>query len=331
VKDRPVGLDDNELPGELSEGWGVEARAVDYVAAGFGSYHWIATDEHHQRFFVTVDDLEHKAWLGDTCDSAFAGLRTAFDTALALRSRGGLAFVVAPLPTLGGETVRRVGPRHSIALFPYLEGAAGEFSDDISAAHRGDVVRLLAELHQSPPASSPWTRRVDLDFVGRSGLEAAMTDLDSTWRGGPFAEPARAWLASRAGDLGRLMTDFDQLMGAVAASDIARVITHGEPHPGNLLRSHGSVVLIDWDTVALAPPERDLWLVATASGDEVALYAELTGHQVTQVAMSLYRLAWELTDVAAYIEAFRSLHQHSEDAEDAWLHLNRSIDRLRRW
>jgi spectinomycin phosphotransferase len=324
VKDRPVGFDDNELYGALAEGWGIAAHAVDYLAAGFGSYHWIAADEDQQRFFVTVDDLEHKAGLGDTCDSVFAGLRGAFDTALALRSRGGLAFVVAPLPTLGGETVRRIGPRHSIALFPYLDGAAGDFSDDISGAHRADVVRLLAELHQSPPATSPVTRRVDLDFAGRAGLEAAMNDLDSTWRGGPFAEPARAWLAGHARDLGRLVTDFDRLMGAVAASDNAPVITHGEPHPGNILRSHGRLVLIDWDTVALAPPERDLWLVATASGDEVALYAELTGHQVSQVAMSLYRLAWELTDVAAYIEQFRSPHQHSEDSQDAWHYLTRT-------
>jgi spectinomycin phosphotransferase len=81
--------------------------------------------------------------------------------------------------------------------------------------------------------------------------------------------------------------------------------------------------------VGLAPPERDLWLVATASGEEVALYAELTGHEVSQAAMSLFRLTWELTDVAAYIEQFRSPHQHSEDADDAWLNLNRSVDRLR--
>jgi spectinomycin phosphotransferase len=323
VKDRPPGFDDHELFGALAQDWGIPAHAVDYLAAGFGSYHWIARDEDQQRFFVTVDDLERKAWLGDTREAAFAGLRRAFDTALHLRRQGGLGFVVAPLPTLGGETVRRIGPRHSVAVFPYLDGAAGDFGEDISGAHRGAVVRLLAALHQSPPPPLP--RRVDLDFAGRAGLEAAMNDLGRTWPGGPFAEPARAWLASHTGDLGRLVADFDQLMGAVAASGNAPVITHGEPHPGNILRSHGGLDLIDWDTVGLAPRERDLWLVATDSGDEVALYAEQTGHEVSQAAMSLYRLSWELTDVAAYIDQFRSPHQHGQDTADAWLNLTRTV------
>jgi spectinomycin phosphotransferase len=325
VKDRPVGFDEGELFGTLAEGWGVAVQAVDYLAAGFGSYHWVVTDEDQQRLFVTVDDLEHKAWLGDTCDSAFVGLRRAFDTALALRSRGGLEFVLAPLPTLGGETVRRIGRGHSIALFPYLDGAAGGFGDNISSAHRADVVHMLVQLHQSTLTTSPVAAPINLDFAGRGGLEAAMNDLGSAWRGGPFAEPARAFLASCAGGLHRLMTDFDQLMAEVAAMDTDPVITHGEPHPGNVMRSQGSLVLIDWDTVGLALPERDLWLVATATGEEEALYADATGHEVSQPAMSLYRLAWDLTDIAAYLDQLRSVHQDTEDTRDAWVNLRRTL------
>jgi spectinomycin phosphotransferase len=325
VKDRPVGFDERQLFGALGEGWGVAVHGVNYLAAGFGSYHWVVVDEDQQRFFVTVDDLDRKGWLGDTWDSAFAGLRRAFDAALDLRVRGGLEFVLAPLPTLAGETVQRMGRRHSIALFPYLDGAAGVFGDDISSGQRGDVVRLLVELHRSTPTASLVAQPVNLDFAGRDGLEAAMKDLDSTWRGGPFAEPARAWLAGCAGDLGRLLTDFDQLMAEVATADRAPVITHGEPHPGNVLRGHDGLVLIDWDTVRLAPPERDLWLVASASGEEAALYAEATGHVVSQPAMSLYRLAWELTDIAVYLDQFRSPHHRTQDTEDAWLNLTRTV------
>jgi spectinomycin phosphotransferase len=30
------------------------------------------------------------------------------------------------------------------------------------------------------------------------------------------------------------------------------VVTHGEPHPGNLIQTSAGLVLIDWDTVAVA-------------------------------------------------------------------------------
>jgi aminoglycoside phosphotransferase (APT) family kinase protein len=47
--------------------------------------------------------------------------------------------------------------------------------------------------------------------------------------------------------------------GRAAGPD--RVITHGEPHPGNLMVTDRGPVLIGWDTVGLARPERDLWWV----------------------------------------------------------------------
>ena len=46
------------------------------------------------------------------------------------------------------------------------------------------------------------------------------------------------------------------------------MITHGEPHPGNILRSRGRLLLIDWDTAGVALPERDLWHVAGPGSPE---------------------------------------------------------------
>jgi aminoglycoside phosphotransferase (APT) family kinase protein len=42
------------------------------------------------------------------------------------------------------------------------------------------------------------------------------------------------------------------------------VLTHGEPHPGNLIQVGSRWMLVDWDTTLVAPPERDLWLLDPA-------------------------------------------------------------------
>src|ERR1022692_1877089 len=73
-----------------------------YGALGGGSYHWRADTADGRTFFLTVDDLRDKPWLGADAEPAFRGLRAAFGTALALRERARLPFVLAPLPTLGG-------------------------------------------------------------------------------------------------------------------------------------------------------------------------------------------------------------------------------------
>jgi spectinomycin phosphotransferase len=59
-----------------------------------------------------------------------------------------------------------------------------------------------------------------------------------------------------------------RLAGATsAARAVGPVLTHGEPHPANLLSAGGSLLLIDWDTVGLAPPERDLSLIIGEAGE----------------------------------------------------------------
>jgi spectinomycin phosphotransferase len=76
-------------------------------------------------------------------------------------------------------------------------------------------------------------------------------------------------------------------------------------------------MLIDWDTVGLAAPERDLWL---AGLDEAGTqhYAEATGHQPDPDLMALYRERWNLDDLAHVVQRFRGHHQRDPD-NDRWL------------
>jgi spectinomycin phosphotransferase len=131
-------------------------------------------------------------------------------------------------------------------------------------------------------------------------LEQALADVNHPWSGGPFSEPTRDWLARNAVDLRGQLREFDRLAARVAASDRGLVVTHGEPHPGNLIRTSSGLVLIDWDTVAFALPERDLWLVTTGTDEAATRYAGATGRDIDGEALSMYRLAWDLTDIALF-------------------------------
>jgi spectinomycin phosphotransferase len=170
------------------------------------------------------------------------------------------------------------------------------------------------------------TARRVLRFSGRAGLEQALRSLDRAWAGGPFAEPARALVAARAPDVYRLVETFDQLAEEVRAAGPTPVITHGEPHPANVVRAGGRLLLVDWDTVGLAPPERDLWMLDAAGGDEVARYVEASGRRIDGAALRLYRLRWLLDDIAIFLGVLRSPHRRTADTEHAWLGLTRSLE-----
>ena len=325
----PDELETGALIAVLADAWGLAVEAVDYAAVGGGSYHWLVKDSGETRNFVTADDLDQKPWLGRTRESAFDGLRRAFDTAVALRE-GGVRFVVAPIPNGAGETVRRIGPRHSVALFPFVAGKAGTFGT-YEATERAALLTMLADLHEATPLAASIARRVDLVPPGRDKLEAALQELHRPWSGGPLSEAARRTLAPHASGIAELLAVVDRLSADAATRGTDWVITHGEPHAGNLMRTGESYVLVDWDTVALAPRERDLWMLIADSAEDATLYTDATGRQLDTVALDLFRLTWDVADIAAFTDLLRSPHVHSEDTEKAYEALIFYVTNRDRW
>ncbi|MDP8911599.1 MAG: phosphotransferase [Actinomycetota bacterium] len=325
----PDDIGTSAVIGAVAGGWAFEVAEVEYAPVGAGSYHWVVRDRDGTRRFVTVDDLDHKPWLGDTRESVYEGLGRSFDTAVALRNAG-LAFVVAPIPTTRGDTLRRIGPRHTIALFPFVDGQAGRYGH-YDAVARGALVSMLAELHLATPAVSSVARGIGLDLPGRRHLEAGLRELNHTWSGGPFSEPARRAVARHASDVAALLALADRLAADVDKRGSTWVVTHGEPHPANVMRAGNTHLLVDWDTVGLAPRERDLWMLVDEGANEATAYTDATGQQLDQRAVDFFRLTWDLKDLAEYLNVLRSPHQESEDTMMAYQGLTNCVTSSDRW
>jgi spectinomycin phosphotransferase len=294
---------------------------------GAGSYHWVAAgDAPGERRFVTVDDLDDKGWLGRTRPAVLAGLRTAMDAVVVLR-QAGLRFAVAPEPALSGQTVRPLGTRHAAMVFPFLTGTPGNWDEPLPAPERAELIAMLAALHRVDPAAVRLPR-VSPELSWRGDLEEALGELGQPWAGGPYAEPARELLASSAQTVRRQLDALDRWVPRLAAAEV--VITHGEPHPGNIVHAADGLLLIDWDTVGLAPSERDLWMVATGSGDEARRYTELTGRPVDTAALEFYRLRWALDDLSCFVRDLRAPHRRTPGAADNWAGLEATLADLTR-
>jgi hypothetical protein len=97
------------------------------------------------------------------------------------------------------------------------------------------------------------------------------------------------------------------------------------------MRTGESCLLVDWDTVALGPAERDLWMVVGGSADEATSYADATGHELDPVAMNFFRLAWDLEDLASYTNLLRSPHRRTEDTIIAFGAVTSCVTSRDRW
>ncbi|WP_231333806.1 phosphotransferase [Actinomadura graeca] len=246
------------------------------------------------------------------------------DTAAALRDEQRLDFVVAPLRTSDGETVRPLGPRHAVSVFPFVDGTPGDFDQGWTPGERGAVLDLLAELHRRPPP--PAAPVLDVALPLRGLLDKALAGT-VTWADGPFAEPARDLLADHAAALRARVEEFDGLANDLGTRGVMPVLTHGEPHPGNLLDLHGRFLLIDWDTTGVAPPERDLWSVEQGPQD-LERYAAAAGRTPDPGTLTLYRLRWDLEEISLYVDWFRAPHERSPDTDTAWDGLVEAVENL---
>lgn len=360
MRTRPDDLSDAALA-EALRAWGIDARVLEYAPVGFGDHHWRVVGTDGRRWFVTVAEPARKPLpgVGDGAadalgeerraddDGGFDALRRAMDTARALRDDG-LSAVVAPETTAAGGTVVPVGARWALSVFAHVDGTTGDFAAEPDAERRRETIALLAELHAvAAPARAP---RIPWDPPARGELEAALAALGEPWAGGPYGEPVRAALRAAATGALAALARFDAQVAALAADAPALVITHGEPHPGNLIATRGEPAaavdggragadvraaavgtgrlrLVDWDTVGLSVPERDLWSVLRDDGD-LDLYERLTGHRPRAGLLDLFRLRWDLGDAGELLGWFRAPHGDGDDLADGWRELSALLERL---
>ena len=326
---RPTAIEDATIIAALRAGWQFDAVAVDYLAAGFGSHHWVASAADGAQHFLTVDDLAGRDFFGGNPPAAFDALSTAF--AVAHQLANALDWVVGPLADTDGQVLRWLAEAYTIAVFPYVEGTTTE--QYASDAERSNVVALVAELHQSTGALTAPARREVFRLPNRADLEAALRSLDDAWTGGPYSEPARALLRQHANGVRRVLGDYDDLAHEALRDPTGWTITHGEPHSANVMRTNGGLRLIDWDTALLAPPERDLWMLLPPGGPDPLgqRYTEITGHAVNEALLRLYALWWDLCEIGIYLAEFRATHTDTEDSRVAWQGLQQSIQVAQRW
>lgn len=310
----PADLADDEVREALARGWLLDAIRLEHAPVGFGSHHWWVTTADGCRWFATADDLRTRRRApAEPLDAPFDRLRAALATAAVLREHG-LDWVVAPRRDGGGEVVVRVGDAYALSVYPRVEGRTFGWGRYDDPRHRDAVLGRLVALHTIRGCRDA----AGTDDLGRAlvaDLRALLADPGPTWGAGPFAREAWRLVVDGSPELTALVDRYEGLTGDPDPSRF--VVTHGEPHRGNTVVTRTGVVLVDWDTCLLAPPERDVWMVAGDDPGVLVRYEDGTGTTLDRCLVEAYRLRWDLADVASFVEVLRAPHDDDEDTRTA--------------
>jgi len=296
VREPPVGVTDAEVLAAVRRQWDDEIDRVRHLPVGFGAHHWAAYVGDRPRLFVTLDGLEPKR--------TAARLEAAYAGAAALHAAG-LEFVVPSVPTRAGPMTVPLA-RGALSSTPWHQGRPdGELDVPWTTT-------VLQRLHEAdpPPDLPPWQPRVGRDF---GETTAALTGRP--WGPGPFARRARDAVRHHLDDLAAWTRRYHDL--AAVAHGHTWVATHGEPGSGNQLLTEGGRLLVDWESLKLAPRELDLRTLVDAGVDTDA----------DPEMLELFDLEWRLDEISEYAAWFAAPHLGTADDEIALGGLEHELER----
>jgi spectinomycin phosphotransferase len=299
MREPPAEVDDADLLAEVRRAWDADIVRVEHEPLGFGAHHWAAYDDRGPRLFVTLDGLEPKR--------SAARLEAAYAAAATLRDQG-LEFVVAPLLAADGtRTVPFSGG--ALSCTTWLDGTP---PDTLDVAWTSDALRRL---HAAvPPAGLPLWRQV----VGADLADTTAQLTQRAWGPGPYADRARDAVREHLGDLAGWAARYHAL--AEVARTRPWVATHGEPEEGNQLLTADARLILDWESLKLAPAELDLRTLVDAGAEPHEIGADLE-------MLELFDLEWRLDEISQYAAWFAAPHTGSADDEIAFGGLLEELER----
>ena len=241
-------IDREALARAIREEYGLAADRLSFIPAGLYAFCY-RVESGVERHFLKVWPKPLPTYVSTEATRTMLAL-----TAL-MHERRAFADFSYPLPTRSGLHSWMFGDRLA-ALFPFLEGRTPE----PSARFAGAFGRRIAELHAATTAMGDCLpAREALGVPFGDTLRRNLAGLDAA-PDRPGRIRVRELLLPIRDDLLGLLDAVMAMRETVRAIAEPFVLCHRDTGWHNLLEGdHGRLFFLDWDDVAMAPPEHDLF------------------------------------------------------------------------
>jgi spectinomycin phosphotransferase len=307
MKVEPSAIPRTALAAHLHSAYGLPITVISFTPTGEDAYAYHAMARGGEQYFVRVE----RGTQDDRLEDVSAMLAT-------LRADCGMAAVVAPLRTTHGRFTSQFA-QHTLAVFPFIEGTTA-FNTRVSDTQWRQIAEIIAALHTSSDRcdvstlpqemfANPFAAPI-VQALQRATSSFSPTSIEQT--------QVVALLREQRADLEATLQRFHRLGELARFLAPPHVPTHGDPNLANVLfDTTGTLHLIDWGELALAPRERDLTFF---TGERFAAfleaYLERTGRVlVHQELITFYLYRWVLQEIACYTS--RILLESSDEQEQA--------------
>lgn len=309
------GIDREQLARFVDDAYALEIATLFFQPKGEASYSYIAADHSGTLWVIKVQ-----------ASARVVDLEQRLRAVSFVHTERGFGQVVAPRHNRWGDCTSPYD-RYTLSVYPFVEGEPiepGRQTDE----YLSGVASLLGTFHK-------YGRTLPFPIPGETFdnpfEEPILHALRTVEAPGQLANPTqqrlRDLMLAQRSDLFTTLEKMRQVQAEARSLDLDWVLTHGDPNWANMLvDSSHTFHLLDWEDLALGPPERDL--VFLSDRETKRFEAILRRYLTTNGSVTLhpevfafYHYRWVVQEIADYTTRILFLNVDPAEDEHAWTEL----------
>ena len=306
-------LEDKRITDCIRAEYGISARSLEFLPLGADRdtavYRIVANDE--KAFFL-------KLRRGEFCQASVVVPNFLFSQ--------GINEIIPSIPTQMGFPWANLPP-YTMILYPFVSGANG-FEKELTDYQWIEFGAALKKVHTAdyPDAIIAGIRHEDFSPYWRDTLMRFLEQIQRETFEDPVAAEAADFLKSKMSETVNLVSRAERLAQRLIKSSPEFILCHGDIHAWNLLiTAQGAMYMVDWDTLIIAPKERDLMFIAGGLGgtsrtplqEETLFYQGYGQTGIDPFVLTYYRFERIVEDIAVFCAQLFQSEVIGEDRRQA--------------
>ncbi len=238
-------------------------------------------------------------------------------------SEAGMPQIIAPLPTLAGGLWGTIA-KYKVILYPFVAGEDG-FERPLTNPQRIELGQAMHQFHTThfPKSITQNIQRETFSPQFRNALRDILNQIHTDPENDPLAQELIHFLREKESKIRDLVQRTEQLLTELNTHPLNYILCHADIHGWNMLIEDvtNKLYMVDWDTLLLAPKERDLMFVGCSLGgrgqtleEEVWLFYEGYGQtEINQTALAYYRYERIIEDIFEFCNSIFTSEGNGED------------------
>jgi len=223
------------------------------------------------------------------------------------------AYIIDPVKTARGQLYLKMAD-YALILYPFVHGKSGKEAA-LTKTQWVEFGAVLRKIHDTtlPLNTAAKIPRETYDGRWRNKLKNYMKELKVKNIENECAGSFAALYDGKREIINKMIFRTEELLKAIQDSKQEYCLCHGDIHAANLLViNEREFKIVDWDTLLMAPEERDLMFIGggvahkwNTAEEENYFYEGYGGREkVNRLLISYYRFERIIEDLAEYYEQF---------------------------